>query len=271
MKIGWPQRRLDRWKEMPQGIYQKGRLNYYHYKGDPLEEQDYDELVNMKLHCVIVSTGVFHIPDNFLKDTSIRNVYMSDSVRWIGKSAFRNCRRLQLIQLSRNLQSIEDDALAYCISLQSIYLPPSCTEIGNHAFAGCNRLENIHVPKHVDLELFAFTGTLRFQYDEIQACEVHHLLIDNSTHLSWRQEYSHFHNYIQSLDCTEIHEKCSSVYPSKKEILRVLQREGLGCLEIKNNVGYTPLQCLELNPYSRISQRDLINGYILWLLGLVTY
>lgn len=270
MKMGWSQERLEGWAEMPQGVHKCNGSNYYHYKGGPLEEyEEYDEFENEPLHGIIVSKGVIDIPDNFMKDTSIRKVYMSDTVKRIGDSAFHNCQRLQFIQLSRNLESIDDEALAYCPLLESFYLPPSCTKIGNYVLAGCNRLENIHVPKHTDLELFAFTGTLHFQYDEAQASEVHHLFIDDRTEYQWRQEYFHFHNYIKSLDCTKMHEKCSSVNPSEHEILRVLQREGLGCLEVENDVGYTPLECLELNPHSNIRYQDLVNLYILWLLGLV--
>ena len=58
--------------------------------------------------------------------------------------AFRNCRNLTSITLSKGVTGIDNCAFQYCTSLTSITIPASVTSIGNHAFYNCSNLTDVY-------------------------------------------------------------------------------------------------------------------------------
>ncbi|MBQ3076201.1 MAG: leucine-rich repeat domain-containing protein, partial [Clostridia bacterium] len=75
----------------------------------------------------------------------IQEVYMTDNVTSIGESAFRGCKYLTKVRLSRSLTAIPDNAFKACILLKEIIIPNSITSIGECAFSNCG-ITSIHIP-----------------------------------------------------------------------------------------------------------------------------
>jgi len=67
----------------------------------------------------------------------------------IGKSAFSCCTKLQSIQLSSSLITIEYAAFAFCSSVKTIILPALVSNIGAHAFKHCECLKEITIPASI--------------------------------------------------------------------------------------------------------------------------
>lgn len=72
-----------------------------------------------------------------------------EGVTTIGRSAFSDCKNLQIIELSKGLTSIGNNVFDSCHKLQSIVIPDSVTEIGEYAFRLCWNLQSVVVPKTV--------------------------------------------------------------------------------------------------------------------------
>lgn len=250
---------------MNQGEHLVNGSTIFLYNGENMD--NYDDLQRESWDSIVILSGVKSIPDYYFQDLNVSKVYMSDSVEKIGESVFSNCNLLQSIRLSRNLESIGEFAISDCESLESIYIPRSCKKLGNYALSGCKNLINIHVPKQTDIELFTLTGTFNFQRNIVQASDVHSENIDDYYFWGWTKEYTYFHEHIKNLDNTLMHQLCSSEFPCENEIFEEMLNSGLKCLYIENEAGYTAIQCLAENPYSLIKLQDLINRYVLYLVG----
>jgi len=94
-----------------------------------------------------------------------------DSVKIIGKDAFKDCKKLTLITIPNSVEIIEEGAFYGCTSLMSVTIPDSVIEIGDaafvdigftsivipdsvikigeSAFAGCTGLTSIAIPDSV--------------------------------------------------------------------------------------------------------------------------
>jgi hypothetical protein len=62
---------------------------------------------------------------------------MSDSIKSIGNSAFRNCHFLENIILSNNLKSIGSYVFSGCTRLTDLYIPISVEDISRYAIYNC--------------------------------------------------------------------------------------------------------------------------------------
>ena len=87
----------------------------------------------------------------------LREIYMPDSVRIIGDSAFAKCKELKNVHFSNSLAIIGDSAFAGCESIQKVVLPKSVFIIGEGAFSSCTSLREIMLPlnlKTIKFETF---------------------------------------------------------------------------------------------------------------------
>lgn len=87
-----------------------------------------------------------------------------DTVEYIGKKAFINCRMLKAINLPSTVKEIGSEAFRGCQSVTEATLPETVEEIGYAAFRGCRNLRSIVIPSKVAVirkEFFACCTSLR--------------------------------------------------------------------------------------------------------------
>ncbi len=103
------------------------------------------------------------IGDRAFMDSAVMSVYIPNSVKVIGTSAFfrctgligsgafAECTLLTNISIPNNITVIGDSAFRSCIRLTNITIPDSVTMIGEHAFQGCTGLTSITIPDSVTI------------------------------------------------------------------------------------------------------------------------
>lgn len=119
-----------------------------------------------------VPEGVKKIGEYAFYGSSLKSIYLPDSINELGilpfswsreleeirispnikelpLSAFNGCASLKNIELPTELVSIGRNAFAYCTSLDSLVLPESITYIGEDAFSYCKALTSITIPDNV--------------------------------------------------------------------------------------------------------------------------
>jgi len=189
---------------------------------------------------------------------------MSDTVKRIEYGVFKSCSSLEFVKLSTNLEYIGEWAFENCESLTAIFIPPSCTEIDECAFSGCKKLIIFHVPQTTELgdNVIANTALIQashFEEDELQLG------------LSYYQNSEEVNVRIKNINGQDeeyaLHRACSSFNPISDTIYEIVKRQGLESLKKENEIGITPLQYLEKNPFADIDQRKLMKRYILEMMG----
>ncbi|MGN9141737.1 leucine-rich repeat protein [Lachnospiraceae bacterium HCP1S3_B10] len=94
----------------------------------------------------------------FIRNYSITDVQLPDSITEIDEAAFNSCNGLTVISLPESLKRIEAGAFDGCYSLKNVILPSGVTYIGTYAFHKCG-LKNIVIPAGVtDIGIGAFSG-----------------------------------------------------------------------------------------------------------------
>lgn len=101
----------------------------------------------------------------FYGNTTIKTIYIPESVKYIGQSTFEGCIALTDVRLfggDNVLESISDRAFFGCISLTlfNFSLADNLTYIGKEAFSGCTNYFNLFVPASLDtLGEYSFYNT----------------------------------------------------------------------------------------------------------------
>ena len=89
----------------------------------------------------------------FLSNTVITEITVPKSVKTIGKRAFYECAKLEkvVIPADSSLETIGEEAFAYCTGLSQISLPASLKTIGKNAFTRCDKI-NFDILKDTKVE-----------------------------------------------------------------------------------------------------------------------
>ena len=161
------------------------------------------------------------------------------------------------MKLSRNLEYIGEYAFYRC-SLTSIFIPPSCREIGNYAFQYCHKLIIFHVPHHTLIGIKAILDTALFEASPFE--------------VNANYNYEEVNEWVKEInedDEYELHRACSSFNPLIEIIYGIVKRKGLRTLHKKNELGLSPFDYLEANPFTdiQIDQRELMKRYVLEMMG----
>lgn len=121
---------------------------------------------------VVIPDTVEKICESAFKSTSITEITVPDSVKYIegyvfadcrglekavlpknvdflGEHLFENCERLVTVALPENLKEIPAYTFARCTLLESVALPDGVESIGEYAFNDCNSLRHIDLPKSI--------------------------------------------------------------------------------------------------------------------------
>ena len=76
-------------------------------------------------------------------NSGIMEVYIPNSVMYIGNYAFSGCTGLTSVTIGNSVTHIGRDAFNYCEALTSITIPDSVTHMNWGTFAGCIELTNV--------------------------------------------------------------------------------------------------------------------------------
>ena len=89
----------------------------------------------------------------FYSHTEIKAVYISANIESIGDNAFAYCTGLTALRMgaAKSLKTIGESAFYECTNLSTIVYPSSCVidTIGASAFQNCTKLESFQVPSNV--------------------------------------------------------------------------------------------------------------------------
>lgn len=113
--------------------------------------EQYPSVINEKLKQLIsgetgairIPRGVTNINHYLFYMSTVHDVILPDTVKWIGFNAFENCYNLTKLDMT-NLEEIGGSAFNNCTGLKSIVLGTNLKSIGNLAFAYCAKLTDVY-------------------------------------------------------------------------------------------------------------------------------
>ena len=106
--------------------------------------------IKTQLTSFVFGNKVEHIPSNLCYEMSnLKSIKMPESLKSIGKEAFRNCNGLTSITIGKNVTDIEYGAFSGCENLTSVTIPSSVTSIGEDAFMYCTGLISVTIGNSV--------------------------------------------------------------------------------------------------------------------------
>ncbi|GFH47098.1 leucine-rich repeat domain-containing protein [Chaetoceros tenuissimus] len=265
--------KTEEWRRFIPGVRMyKGMMTLF-YNGEKLWEEmgfnghplvyDYGERESWEV--IIILPGVEVIPElTFFDCSNIKKVIMADSVRRIeGSAFFTYCDGLEFIRLSRSLEFIGKDAFYGCVSLTSIFIPPSCREIDEYVFERCTKLIILGLPQNVELGEYVFQNTALIEASPIETDENgYYDRNDDEIVIQWIKS-------INNEEVFALHRACASYNPLPEIIHALVQRLGIKAMRMPNAIEITPSQYLAANPFTDISEKDIINRYILDSMGEV--
>ena len=257
----------EEWRRFIPGVRMyKGEMTLF-YNGEILWAVGVPLVHDVEERClwevIIILPGVEVIPWYcFNWCTNLKTVIMSDSVKRIERQAFFCCMSLEFVKLSRNLEFIADNAFYACHSLSSIFIPPSCTEIGNGAFCDCIELLILGLPQHVELGENVFGNTALIKKSPFEL-DVYGYYFENNN----EEEVVQWIRSINNEGAYALHRACASYNPLSEIIHDLVKRQGINAMKTKNAIGITPSQYLEANTFSNISEKEIVNRYILDIMG----
>ena len=111
------------------------------------------EIDGKELPVVGLAESIFDTMSN----GTVRNVVVPDTVTIIGAGAFKNCKNLEKIVLSKKLEEISTATFQNCTKLKSIVIPNTVRKIGISAFEGCNSLSSVNLGTELrEISMWAF-------------------------------------------------------------------------------------------------------------------
>ncbi len=113
---------------------------------------------------VTVPWGTVRISGTFAENEDLETVVLPDTVRVIGKYAFRNAVNLKKINIPQYVTTIGVSAFEGCSSLRSVEFPVLTSTISASAFRNCKNLAEISIParvKTIAAQTFADCPSLR--------------------------------------------------------------------------------------------------------------
>ena len=223
---------------------------------------DYEERQTWEV--IIVLPGVEVIPCcTFYNCRNVKTVIMADTVRRIEDGdVFWLCGSLAFVRFSRNLEYIGNFAFLQCESLTSIFIPPTCRYVGEQAFDECSKLIILHVPNQTQLDVRAISCTALLKASPF-ASEI------RTDYVNHTEEINQWVKDINQGDKFELHRACSSVNPLIEIIHGIVTRKGLHSFKEKNEIGMTPSDYLEANPFveNELIERVIMKRYVLEMMG----
>ncbi|MGN1020863.1 MAG: leucine-rich repeat protein [Aristaeellaceae bacterium] len=87
--------------------------------------------------------------NTFQGNSTLKKIYLPDSILYINRAAFNACSALTTVRLSARLSTMQIYAFSSCKALTELILPEGMKIIGQYAFMGCTALEEVTIPSTV--------------------------------------------------------------------------------------------------------------------------
>ena len=122
---------------------------------------------NLKAWCGIKFSGpesnplyyAHHLYLNGINGEEIKDLFIPNSVEFIGSYAFDGCSGLTSVTIPNSVTSIGSYAFSGCSGLTSVTIGNSVTSISGGAFSGCSGLTSVTIPNSVtSIGSYAFNG-----------------------------------------------------------------------------------------------------------------
>lgn len=104
-------------------------------------------------------TQIEEIPDGAFESTRLNVINFTNSLKFIGKYSFKQCKNIASVDLKRctKIKEIAYQTFKNCENLRTIIFPPFCEVIRFDAFSFCSQLRTLNLPQSMRLiEDYAF-------------------------------------------------------------------------------------------------------------------
>lgn len=98
------------------------------------------------VHFLTLPSYLEDIGEYAFQKTSISSIVIPQYVSSIGTGAFKNCKKLESVCLSKRLSIIRSYLFEGCSLLSELDIPYGVTSIGDWVFRGCRKLKNVRIP-----------------------------------------------------------------------------------------------------------------------------
>lgn len=111
-----------------------------------------------KLTSIEIPSNISKIDNGAFLGSSITNIKIPNSVKYIGDQAFAECDKMTGIDIPGSVTQIGEMAFRSCDSLSSISIANGTNSIKNYAFSECTNLKTVTIPNSVAcIEYSAFS------------------------------------------------------------------------------------------------------------------
>lgn len=118
------------------------------HNGLKVTEIGEEVLANCKtIDTLILPDTITKIGVSSFKASSLRRIFIPESISEIGDGAFADCKNLESVILPNSVTSIGAYAFARCESLTEVYIPEGVVSIGNGVFSKCSSLREVRLPE----------------------------------------------------------------------------------------------------------------------------
>lgn len=114
----------------------------------------------------ICDEGTTNIPNNMFGNSGIKIAKIPNGILTVGSGAFKNCNKLERIEIGKDVTEIGNSCFENCSSLLKIEFPEKVEVISDHVLKNCSSLEEIKLNDNVkSIREYAFenTGILNIQ------------------------------------------------------------------------------------------------------------
>ena len=97
---------------------------------------------------------LYVIGNNAFQNTAVERIFLPEYTGRIGVEAFRDCKKLRLIDFNDNIEMVNEESFRGCTALHELQLPNlNSVYYGSNAFAESG-VSVIHIPFNVDTDCF---------------------------------------------------------------------------------------------------------------------
>ncbi len=96
-----------------------------------------------------IPPSITTINDYAFQNTGISSITLSNNVKNLGSSVFRDCKNLQSVSLPSGISKIPDRFFYNCDNLTTFSTPSSVTSIGDKAFYNCDNLKTVTLSDNI--------------------------------------------------------------------------------------------------------------------------